>query len=156
MAFSIFYQLLRLIILQTTSIAKAIENLTDILESESETSINWFKDNHMIVKSGKFQAIIYDKHKENHTNQIINIDQKEIKAVSKVKFLGVQIDNKLNFNHHINNICKSVSNKFKALIKDLLRFEERKVLLYTFVISNCNFCSLSTLEFLQISIVKQN
>ena len=99
----------------------------------------------MIVNSGKFQAIIYDKHKE---NQIINIDQKEIKAVSKVKLLGVQIDNNLNFNHHINNICKSVSNKFKALIKDLLRFEERKVLLYTFVISNCNFCCLSTLEFL--------
>ena len=140
--------MLRLIILQTTSIAKAIENLTDILESESETSINWFKDSHMTVKSGKFQAIIYDKHKGNHTNQIINIDQKEIKAVSKVKPLGVQTDNKLDFNHHINNICKSVSNKFKALIKDLLRFEEIKVLLYTFVISNCNFCSLSTLEFL--------
>ena len=40
----------------------------------------------MIVNSGKFQAIIFDKHKVNHTNQIINIDQKEIKVISKVKF----------------------------------------------------------------------
>ena len=39
----------------------------------------------MIVNPGKFQVIIFDKHKEIHTNQIINVDQKEIKAVSKVK-----------------------------------------------------------------------
>ena len=30
----------------------------------------------MIVNPGKFQAIIFDKHKGNNTNQIINIDQK--------------------------------------------------------------------------------
>ena len=84
----------------------------------------------MIVNPGKFQAIIFDKHKGNHTNQIINIDQKKIKAVSKVKLLGIEIDDKLNFNHHINNICKSASNQLNALIrlKHLLGFEERKVL----------------------------
>ena len=43
--------------------AKTIENLISILESESEIAINWFKDNHMIVNPGKFQAIIFDKHK---------------------------------------------------------------------------------------------
>ena len=67
--------------------AKTIENLISILESESEIAINWFKDNHMIVNPGKFQAIIIDKYKGNHTNQIRSIDQKEIKAVSKVKLL---------------------------------------------------------------------
>ena len=64
----------------------------------------------MIVNPDNFQAIIIDKHKGNHTNQIINIDQKEMKVVSKVKLLGIQIDDKLNFNHHTNNICKSASN----------------------------------------------
>ena len=67
--------------------AKTIENLISILESESEIAINWFKDNHMIVNPGKFQAIIIDKYKGNHTNQIRSKDQKEIKAVSKVKLL---------------------------------------------------------------------
>ena len=43
----------------------------------------------MIVNADKFHAIIFDKHKEIiQTNQIINIDQKEIKAVSKVKLSG--------------------------------------------------------------------
>ena len=98
----------------------------------------------MIVNPGKSQAMIIDKHKENHTNQIINIDQKEIKAVSKVKLLGIEIDDKLNFNHHINNILKSASNQLNALIrlKHLFEFEERKVLVNTFVMSNFNYCSL--------------
>ena len=123
---------------------KTIENLISILEPESETAINWFKDNHMIVNPGKFQAIIFDEHKGNHTNQIINIDQKEIKAVSKVKLLGIEIDDKLNFSHHINSICKSASKQFNDLIrlKHLLEFKERKVLVNTFVMSNVNYCSL--------------
>ena len=55
-----------------------------------------------------------------------------------------EIDNKLNFNHHINNICKSASNQLNALIrlKHLLGLEERKVLVNTFVMSNFNYCSV--------------
>ena len=98
----------------------------------------------MIVNPGKFQVIMIDKHKGNHTNQIINIDQKEIKVVSKVKLLGTEIDDKLNFNHHINNICKSASNQLNALIrlKHLLGLEKRKVLVNNFVMSNFNYSSL--------------
>ena len=64
----------------------------------------------MIILNGKFQLIIFDKHEGNHTSQIINTDEKKIKAVSKVKLLGIEIYGKLNFNKHINNIYKSVSN----------------------------------------------
>ena len=95
------------------------------------------------MNPGKFQEIFFNKRKGNHTNQIINIDQKEIKAVSKVTLLGTEIDVKLNFSHHINNICKSASNQLNGLIrlKHLLTFEERK-LLNTFLMSNFNYCSL--------------
>ena len=127
-----------------SSFAKTIENLVSILESESEIAINRFKINHMIVNLGKFQAIIFDEHKGKSTNRTININQKEIKAVAKVKLLETEIDDKLNFNHHINNICKSASNQLNALIrlKHLLGFKERKVLVNTFVMSNFNYCYL--------------
>ena len=65
------------------SFAKAIENQNSILESESEIATNWFGNNHVIVSPGKFRAIIFDKHKGNHGNQILNINQREIKAVPK-------------------------------------------------------------------------
>ena len=125
-----------------SNFAKTIENLISNLESQNEIAVNWFIDNHITVNTGKFNAIIFDKHKGNFTNQIININQKEIKAVSKV--LGIAIDDKLTFNHHINNICKSTSNQLNALIrlKHLLRFEERKLLVNTFGMSKFNYCSL--------------
>ena len=40
----------------------------------------------MIVNPGKFQAVIFDKRKGNHTYQIINIDYKEIKRFQKLNF----------------------------------------------------------------------
>ena len=46
-----------------------LEKLISTLGSESEIAINWWKDNHIIVNSGKFQAIISNQLKRNHTNE---------------------------------------------------------------------------------------
>ena len=44
-----------------SSFGKTTENLPNILESENEIVINWFKDNHMIVNPGTMQLVIFDK-----------------------------------------------------------------------------------------------
>ena len=49
-----------------------IKNLKLILESESEKAISWFQSNKMIVNPGKFQGIIIDKKKQNHTPEYIS------------------------------------------------------------------------------------
>ena len=77
-----------------SSFGKTVENLLSILESENEIAINWFKDNYMIVNPGTIQLVIFDKQKGNHSNQIINIDQKETKVVSKVRLLAIEINDK--------------------------------------------------------------
>ena len=77
-----------------SSFGKTIENLLSILESENDIAINWFKDNYMIVNPGTIQLVIFDKQKGNHSNQIINIDQKETKVVSKVRLLAIEINDK--------------------------------------------------------------
>ena len=56
-----------------------IKNLKLILESESKTTFSWFQSNKMIVNPGKFQGIIIDKDKQDHTAELISIDQKNIK-----------------------------------------------------------------------------
>ena len=61
-----------------SSFAKTIENPISVNLSKNEIAISWFIDNHMIILNGKFQVIISDKHEGNHTNQIINTDEKEI------------------------------------------------------------------------------
>ena len=128
-----------------SSFARTVKNLVSILESESNCAINWFRDNSMIVNPDKFQAILLDKRNSDlHLNENIKIDKENIKFVSNVKMLGVHIDSKLNFNLHIDIICKSASNQLNALVrlKRYLGHEERFVLVNSFIYSNFNYCPL--------------
>ena len=127
-----------------SAFANNIKNLIHLLESECSVAIKWFKDNKMIVNPGKFQAIILDKKKNNHTQEIIKIGKNDVKVKSSVKFLGVQIDSELNFNLHIANICRSAANQLNALIrlKHFLGFQEKKVLINSYFYSNFNYCPL--------------
>ena len=102
-----------------------VSRLIKILESESEVVIDWFKKNKMVVKPDKFQAIILDKRKRDHADEHITVDNHQINVVSSVKLLGLQLDDKLNFNLHISSICKSAANQLNALIR-LKKFMRRK------------------------------
>ena len=114
------------------------------MESESNIAIDWFETNKMIVNPGKFQSIIIDKKKQDHTKETFEIVDNVIEASPLVKLLGVQIDDKLNFNLHITNICRSAANQLNALIrlKQFLSFEAKKVLVNSYFYSNFNYCSL--------------
>ena len=127
-----------------SKIEETIQNLIALLETESNTAIEWFQNNKMMVNPGKFQAIIIDKKKKCHTNETLKIGDKIIKASSSVKLLGVQIDDQLNFNLHISNICRSAANQLNALIrlKLFLDFEEKKTLINSYFYSNFNHCPL--------------
>ena len=96
----------------------------------------------MIVNLGKIQVIIIDKRKQDHQNKIFKIGSMEIKVASQVKLLEVEI-NKLNLKQHINRICKSAANQLNGLIrlKKFLAFQERNVLVYSFVLWNFNYCT---------------
>ena len=98
----------------------------------------------MIVNPDKFQAIILDKLKRDHTDECITVDNQQIKVVSSVKLLGLQLDDKLNFNLHISNSSKSAANQLNALmrLKNIMKFEERKIWLNSYFMANFNYCPL--------------
>ena len=98
----------------------------------------------MVVNPDKFQAIILDNQKGDHTNERITADNQQIKHLPSVKLLGLQLENKMNLNTHISNICKSAANQLNALIrlKKFMNFEEKKILLNRNFLSNLNYCSL--------------
>ena len=127
-----------------TNFAQNIQTLISVLESESNIAIDWFERNKIIVNPGKFQSIIIDKKKQDHTKETFEIGDKVIKASPSVKLLGVQIDDKLNFNLHITNICRTAANQLNALIrlKQFLSFEAKKVLVNSYFYSNFNYCPL--------------
>ena len=106
-----------------------ISDLINKLESGSNIAIEWFKMNKMIVNPDKFQAIVLNKKRSDLTNTNFQVDNQVIKSVSSVDRLGIQIDDKLNFNLRISKICKFVANQLNALIrlKQFLSFHAKEV-----------------------------
>ena len=124
-----------------TTFAQNVGILISVLESESNILIIWFETNTMIVNPGKFQSIIIDKKKQDHTKETFEIGDKVIEVSPSVKLLGVQIDDKLNFNLLITNIYRYTENQLNALtrLKLFLRFEAKKVLVNSYFFSNFNY-----------------
>ena len=67
-----------------------------------------------------------------------------MKIALSVELLGIQIDDKLNLNLHISNICRSAANQLNSLIrlKPFLGFKENKILINSYFMANFNYCSL--------------
>ena len=87
-----------------SAFSKTIEGLLHILQSESLKTIKWFKENKMIVNADKFQVLLIDKRKQDHTNEVVQIEEQSIKAVPLVELLGIEVDDKLSFNLSLVNL----------------------------------------------------
>ena len=88
-----------------------MEDIIKILEHEFEVTLTWFRNNNIIVNPNKFETTLLNKCKSPHFGEITKIGNEKIGTLSAVKLLGIEIDNKLNFNNHINTtICRSAAN----------------------------------------------
>ena len=64
----------------------------------------------MIDNSGKSESILTDKKKRDHPKETFEMGDKVTEASPSVKFWRVQIHDKLNFNLHLLNMCRSAAN----------------------------------------------
>ena len=96
----------------------------------------------MVVNPEKFQAIILEKGKHD-SNEAIEFDNKTVETVSSVRILGVQVDGEINFSLHVSNISTS-ANRLNTLIRfnNFLCFEEKRVFISSYFMSNFNYCLL--------------
>ena len=125
-----------------SSFPKTVSDLIKALEDESRAAINWFSMNHMIANPDKFKAIFLDKQNSDFSNTKISVNKENLETVASVKLLGIQIDSQLNFNMHINNICKPAAKQLNVLIRlnCFLGIHEKKVLVNRSVLSSFNYC----------------
>ena len=67
-----------------------------------------------------------------------------ISSVKRVKLLGVRIDGRLDFDYHVNQICKKASKKIHALSRVFKYMDQnkRRMLMKTFIISQFSYCPL--------------
>ena len=118
----------------------SVEKLLETLERETNILLDWFKCNEMKSNTDKCHLIIV-----NNQDNDIKIGNDVITSGNSVKLLGVTIDNKLNFNEHVDNICKKANNKLQALarIAKYLSPDKLRIIMKTFIESQFNYCPLT-------------
>ena len=83
------------------TIAVTCKNLNDLLrtlEKESESAVDWFRNNNIIANPDKFQAIVMNKRRKNQIKHKLKIYNNEIETTKSVNLLSIEIDNQLSFN----------------------------------------------------------
>ena len=111
------------------------------LEDASLQAVRWFDANYMKANPSKFQAICISRSEINVNFQIGNHN---INSEKVVKLLGVNIDEKLNFSHHVSTICKKAARQINALqrICKHLEYSSKLRIYESFIASNFEYCSL--------------
>ena len=79
-----------------------------------------------------------------YENTFITVGNDKIWEDRCVKLLGVTIDNKLNFDNHVQNICSNAVRKLSVLRRmvNFLSFDKKRLLLKSFVESQFAYCPL--------------
>ena len=104
----------------------------------------------MIANPEKFHAIILRKNKTNTSGEQIIINGKKIQSEETVELLGVTLDYIPDFDPHVSNLCKKAATQLNVLkrLKTFIGFQERKVVVQSFVYSELQLLSLGLVFFI--------
>ena len=110
------------------------------MEKDAIILIEWYKFNYLKPNPDKWHLLLSDT-----TSDLkIRIDDECISNNSYVKILGVNFDNKLNFNIHVTKLCKQAGQKLHALarVSNFMSMSQRKLIMNAFISSQFNYCPL--------------
>ena len=103
-----------------TSLFFSDKNFEHLLQNVNQTLVmvsKWFKVNKLSVNVEKTNYMVYHLRKKNYGNFEISINDSIIQQVTKVKFLGVWMDDQLNWKSHITYISGKISKVIGILKK---------------------------------------
>ena len=91
-------------------IGNGVKEVINSLKEASNELFYWFADNQMKPNPDKCHLLTSSSDKIS-----ISVDNYIIKSSKCKKLLGIKIDNGLNFNTHVDEICKKAGQKLNAL-----------------------------------------
>ena len=123
--------------------SKDFYHLKYILESETEKVIDWLSANKLIINLKKTCSMLFS-FKKGNPNFELTVKSILLENKTEVKFLGVNIDSKLNWKSHISLVWSKIS-KSIAILR-LLKFVYPTRILRTIYMSlihsHLNYCNL--------------
>ena len=106
-------------------------NLTTLINrfnSELVNILNWLNANRLSLNIDKTNFMIFRPKNKNDVSPDIMISGSKINQVDKAKFLGVIIDDKLNWSNHTNHVIKKISKGIGIIIKARKYFHSETLL----------------------------
>ena len=119
--------------------------LSDHINKVLSAVMQWMKNLFLKLNPEKTQIIVFGR-PEVLDNIIINgifVSNKCIRFVKDVKNLGFHLDDKLSYDKQINELVKScfLSVRNISSIKQFLGYEEKRILISSFVLSKIDYCN---------------
>ena len=104
--------------------------------------LSWFSDNYLKANPDKFQSILFGCN--DNTQGMLNISDTNVNMSATVKLLGVYLDKDLNFNYHVNELCKRAGRKINALsrLSNIIDVRSKRILYESFVSSQFGYCTV--------------
>ena len=122
---------------------KNAETVKKTLENDCKKTLMWFKNNGLKANPDKYDAIFLGNSNSGDIEhfKVLNYD---IGIDSCVKILGVNIDDNLNFDKHIETICKKANNQLNALMRlsNYLSIDTKCIIYESFIRSTFSYCPL--------------
>ena len=119
-----------------------IQELSELVTSELCKLKQWFDRNKLSLNLSKTKMMLFSNHKTNIQVKI-QVEGVEIERVSENKFLGVIIDEKINWKQHIKYIQTKISRSISVLgkSKHILDYKALRILYCSMVLPYLNYCS---------------
>ena len=118
-------------------------NIKQIIESDIGKIKTWMEESQLKMNDAKTEFIVIGTSSSLWTNTLDNIEIGNIKIhqSSKIKFLGVFLDEKLSFKDHIQNRSKKASYNLRLIsnIQKYIDIDSTKMLLCTLVLSQLDY-----------------
>ena len=120
-----------------------IMSIKSCLAQDANVVMNWFDDNYMSANPSKFQIMFMGAGVDNDAYEL-EVGNVKLMSVNTVTILGLEIDNKLCFNDHIDHMCQKTAAQINAMsrIKCNLDTTSLLVLYNSFIVSNFQYCNI--------------
>ena len=127
-----------------TSVACCGDNMVDVyqrLQHVISVMLKWCRLNYLRANLEKFQFIVFQS-KMLELVPCITINDMEIHPQKCVRLLGIQLDDKLNFNEHICILCRKAGRQLSILarLSKKLSPNAKSIMFHTFLLCHFNYC----------------
>ena len=96
---------------------------------------DWFRANKLSVNASKTKYMMFSGSNTANYRDTLSINGVELEQVNYIKFLGLVIDDKLQWHHHIEHCRKKVSSGIYAMnsVKNIVTCEHLRILYFSLV-----------------------